>query len=97
MSGSPETPTSPDTPPEGSDQVWGMISSLVAGPVAWGGIGYGVDVLAGSGVFLPAGAVFGFVSSLTWVLYRFSHPVQTSPRTTSPIDRSTKSRRGERR
>jgi len=53
---------------DGSDQVWGLISTLVAGPAVWGAIGYVVDRLAGTGVFLPIGVVVGFVTSF-YVVY----------------------------
>jgi hypothetical protein len=66
-------------PVGGSDQVWSMISTLVAGPVAWGGIGYGVDAVTGSSGFLAGGVVFGFVASLAYVLWRFAHPHDAGP------------------
>jgi len=53
---------------DGSDQVWGLISTLVAGPAVWGAIGYGVDRLTDTGVFLPIGVVVGFVTSF-YVVY----------------------------
>lgn len=49
---------------DGSDQVWGFISTLVAGPAVWGAIGYGLDRLVGTALFLPLGVVVGFVTSL---------------------------------
>ena len=53
---------------DGSDQVWGLISTLVAGPAVWGAIGYGVDRLAGTEVALPIGVVVGFVTSF-YIVY----------------------------
>ena len=52
---------------DGSDQVWGLISTLVAGPAVWGGIGYGVDRLTDLAVFLPivGSAPFVAVGPLT--------------------------------
>ena len=47
---------------DGSDQVWGLISTLVGGPAVWGGIGYGVDRLADTSAFTPIGVVIGFVT-----------------------------------
>lgn len=53
---------------DGSDQVWGYISTLVAGPAVWGAIGYGLDRLVDTAVFLPIGVVVGFVTSL-YIVY----------------------------
>ena len=53
---------------DGSDQVWGLISTLVGGPAVWGGIGYGLDLLAGTAVFLPFGVVVGFVTGF-YIVY----------------------------
>lgn len=50
---------------------WGQVSTLVAGPVAWGAIGYGVDAVVDSSVFLPAGLVLGIVASTWLVCSRF--------------------------
>lgn len=51
---------------------WGQVSTLVAGPVAWGAIGYGVDALADSHVFLPAGLVLGILASAWLVIARYT-------------------------
>ncbi|MCP2260295.1 putative F0F1-ATPase subunit (ATPase_gene1) [Streptoalloteichus tenebrarius] len=45
----------------GDGDVWRLISTLVAGPVVWGGIGYLVDWANDSRIFLPIGLGFGFV------------------------------------
>jgi len=54
---------------------WSVVGTLVAGPVTWGAIGYGVDAAAGSGVFLPAGFALGFVASLWLVWHRHGRPL----------------------
>ena len=54
---------------DGADQVWGLISTLVAGPAVWGAVGYGVDRLADTGVFTPVGVVVGFVTSF-YIVYQ---------------------------
>ena len=61
---------------DGSDQVWGLISTLVAGPAVWGGIGYGVDRLADTGVFTPLGVVVGFVTAFYIVYAKARHQGQ---------------------
>ena len=63
---------------EGESQVWGLISTLVGGPAVWGAIGYGVDQLIGTSVFLPIGVVVGFVTAF-YIVY-----VKTQP---TPRDR----------
>lgn len=65
---------------DGSDQVWGLISTLVGGPAVWGGIGYGVDRLADTAVFLPVGVVVGFVTAFYIVYVKTTHdPSQQHP------------------
>ena len=51
---------------------WGMVSTLVAGPVAWGLIGAGVDLLVGTHrVFLPIGVVLGFAAAFYITYFRY--------------------------
>jgi len=60
-----------DTGP-GEDVAWGMVSTLVAGPLVWGGIGMLIDSLVGTTrIFLPLGIVLGFVVSFYIVYVRF--------------------------
>lgn len=55
----------------GENDAWGMVSTLVAGPVTWGLIGGGVDYLIGTHrVFLAIGVVVGFVTSFAIVFVR---------------------------
>jgi ATP synthase protein I len=61
---------------EGENLVWGLISTLVAGPAVWGGIGFGVDRLTDSGVFTPIGLVIGFVTSFYVVYVKTNPPVK---------------------
>ncbi len=62
---------------EGESQVWGLISTLVGGPAVWGAIGYGVDQLADTEVFLPVGVVVGFVTSFYIVYVKTQQQFQT--------------------
>lgn len=57
------------TAPAVREDPWGQVSTLVAGPVAWGAIGYGVDAAAGTSAFLPAGLVLGILAA-TWLVVR---------------------------
>jgi F0F1-type ATP synthase assembly protein I len=72
---SPETPktnsaSSPDNRGEG--QVWGAISTLVAGPAVWGFVGWFVDGFANTTrIYTPIGVVVGFITSLYIVYVRY--------------------------
>lgn len=49
-----------------------MISTLVAGPATWGGIGWLVDRWLGSGQWFTAtGVVVGFITGIYIVLKRY--------------------------
>ena len=51
---------------------WSVISTLLAGILVWGGIGWLVDLLAGTDqVFLPAGMVLGVAGSIYLVYLRY--------------------------
>ena len=63
---------------EGESQVWGLISTLVGGPAVWGAIGYGVDHLLQTGIFLPIGVVVGFITSF-YVVYIKTNPDRQGP------------------
>ena len=76
---------------DGSHEVWGLISTLVAGPAVWGAVGYGLDRLLGLAVLLPVGVVLGFVTSFYIVYMTQGRPVAPGrPRPGHPAgDRST--------
>lgn len=59
--------------------IWGMVGSLVGGPLAWGAIGWGLDYLFGTTrLFLPIGVVVGFITGFAIVLLRYGRdPGQT--------------------
>jgi hypothetical protein len=61
------------SPPSDEGAVWSIIATLVAGPVVWGAVGYGVDVLRGSSSrpFTAVGVIVGFVTSLYIVYVRY--------------------------
>ena len=68
---------------EGESQVWGLISTLVGGPAVWGAIGYGVDRLLDTSLFLPIGVVVGFVTSFYIVYVKTQEqPVDSRPAAT---------------
>ena len=78
---------------DGANQVWGLISTLVAGPAVWGAAGLGVDRLADTSVFTPVGVVVGFLTSfyVVYVKATHQHDPGSTPRTApgTPADRNT--------
>lgn len=51
---------------------WGLVSTLVAGPVTWALIGGGLDMLIGTHrVFLAIGVVVGFLTALYIAYVRY--------------------------
>jgi ATP synthase protein I len=55
-----------------------MVSTLVAGPRVWGGIGMLIDSLVGTTrIFLPLGIVLGFFVSFYIVYVRFGRETET--------------------
>jgi F0F1-type ATP synthase assembly protein I len=74
-------PVAPPAP--GRDDAWSQMSTLVAGPVAWGLIGFGVDELTGSPVFLPVGIVIGFAASLWLVFHRYTQGIKNHASSTT--------------
>ena len=72
---------------QGADIVWSIISLLVAGPVAWAGIGWLVDRVAGTSVGVPIGVVLGFVGSLYLVYMKYGREAPAPPTApTTPPD-----------
>ncbi len=54
---------------EGEGIAWSVMSTLVAGPVLYGVVGWGVDQMVGTTrVFLPLGVVVGFIFSF-YIVY----------------------------
>lgn len=69
-----EAPESEPAAPKNLSEhdAWGMVSTLVAGPVTWGLIGAGIDHLVGTyRVFLPVGVVLGFVVAFAIMYFRY--------------------------
>lgn len=72
MNDDSEVVSTPEIHGRGDDFVWSLVGTLVGGPIAWGGIGWGIDALVGTTrVFLPLGVVLGFITSFWSVWYRY--------------------------
>jgi ATP synthase protein I len=56
----------------GAGVAWSVLGTLIAGLVAWGGIGYLIDRLTGlRAVFLPIGLLVGAAGALWLILIRY--------------------------
>lgn len=65
-------PSEPAQSASTETDAWGMVSTLVGGPVTWGLIGGGIDMLVGTHrVFLGIGVALGFITSLYIVYVRY--------------------------
>jgi ATP synthase protein I len=56
---------------QGEELVWTVMSTVLAGPIVYGLIGYAVDQIFDVGVGLPIGIVIGFVLSFYIVYVRY--------------------------
>lgn len=57
---------------KGETLAWSAISTLVAGPAVWGGIGWLIDQWAGTRpAFTAVGAMVGFITSFYLVIRKF--------------------------
>lgn len=57
---------------QGEEAVWSIVATLLAGPLVWGGVGWGVDSVAGTArVFTALGVVLGFVCAFYIVYVRY--------------------------
>ena len=74
---------------DGANQVWGLISTLVAGPAVWGAVGFGVDRLADTSVFTPVGVVVGFLTSFYIVYRKATHVAPDQQHRTTTTARDT--------
>jgi F0F1-type ATP synthase assembly protein I len=57
------------TPPPG--EAWTALSYLLSGFLLFGGIGWGLDALLGTKVFMPVGLLAGGVASLYLIYIRY--------------------------
>lgn len=58
----------------GAEVAWGIISYLVAGMIAWGGIGWLLDWWLGTGrVFVAVGILVGFAGAFYLIIRRYGN------------------------
>jgi ATP synthase protein I len=66
----PATPR-PPRPGDAAGEAWGIVSTLFAGMVVWGGIGWVVDRAAGTApAFLVTGLLLGIAGALTLIMIK---------------------------
>ena len=60
----------PTPVPRGEDLVWRLASTLIAGPLVWGLVGFGLDSWWGTSVMTPFGVLLGGGGALysAWLL-----------------------------
>ncbi|WP_199439271.1 hypothetical protein [Umezawaea beigongshangensis] len=60
-----------DKPPlKGEADGWSIVSTLLAGPILWGAVGYLVDMATDGRIWTPIGLSVGFVASFYIVYVR---------------------------
>jgi hypothetical protein len=65
-------PLHPSVQPQGESVAWSAMGSLLSGPIVWGGVGYLLDHLFGTGrVFTAIGVVVGSLTAFYIVYLRF--------------------------
>ena len=57
--------------PSGPEMAWSIIGILLAGVIAWGGIGWLVDRWLGTNLFLPIGILVGAAGAFYLVVRRY--------------------------
>jgi F0F1-type ATP synthase assembly protein I len=65
-------PGGSDRPPgRGADVVWSIIGTLVAGVLAWGGIGWLLDRWLGTRFLVAVGVVVGMAGAFYLIIKRY--------------------------
>jgi len=73
IAGAQQAPASAVSPSSmaGRDGVWGASSYLVAGPLTFGALGFGLDHLLGTSFLAPVGIIGGIVLAVWYVWFRY--------------------------
>ena len=64
-------PEQPHKPGGGSDIVWSIIGTLVAGVLAWGGIGWLLDRWLGTEYLVAVGILLGAAGAFYLIIRRY--------------------------
>lgn len=68
------TPGNQDGPSPESQLATSVVAYLLAGPLTFGGIGFGLDRLIGTWIFLPLGVIVGMALSIYVIWLRYGTP-----------------------
>ena len=60
-----------DPPGRGSEMVWSIIGTLIAGVLAWGGIGWLLDRWLGTTFLVAVGIVVGMAGAFYLIIKRY--------------------------
>jgi F0F1-type ATP synthase assembly protein I len=60
-----------DPPGRGSEMVWSIIGTLIAGVLAWGGIGWLLDRWLGTRYLVAVGIVVGMAGAFYLIIKRY--------------------------
>jgi F0F1-type ATP synthase assembly protein I len=64
-------PEKPGRPDRGSDLVWSILGTLVAGVLAWGGIGWLLDRWLGTSFLVAVGILVGAAGAFYLIIRRY--------------------------
>jgi len=62
----------PEQPPPRADEGWRVFSSMIAGMVFYGGLGWLVGHFTGISILFPLGMILGIVLSIVMIIFRFT-------------------------
>ena len=64
-------PEQPRRPGDGSDVVWSILGTLIAGVLAWGGIGWLLDRWLGTRFLVAIGVLVGAAGAFYLIIRRY--------------------------
>jgi F0F1-type ATP synthase assembly protein I len=62
----------PEQPPPRADDGWRVFSSMIAGMVFYGGLGWLIGHWTGISILFPLGMILGIVLSVVMVIFRYT-------------------------
>jgi ATP synthase protein I len=62
----------PEQPPSHANDGWRVFSSMIAGMVFYGGIGWLVGHWTGISILFPLGMILGLVLSIVMIIFRYT-------------------------
>ncbi|HXZ65218.1 MAG TPA: hypothetical protein VEH05_10825 [Streptosporangiaceae bacterium] len=62
----------PEQPPADAGDGWRVFSSMIAGMVFYGGVGWLVGHFTGISILFPLGMILGIVLSIVMIIFRYT-------------------------